>query len=82
MIFMYVVFWLLITVFMIRNFKMTLGQADIGEYDENGNIDQENTEVKYYLNDNSYLILLLILAWTGLSFWWIGRESVAYLFYY
>lgn len=83
MTFMYVVFYLIILGTLGFNFMGSLETINVvDEFEnENGELETSNRDVDA-LTDRSWLIIGLALVWTGLSFWFIARQSIMTLFYY
>ena len=80
---MYVVFYLIILGTLGFNFMGSLETINVvDEFEnDNGELETSNREVDA-LTDRSWLIIGLTLVWTGLSFWFIARQSIMTLFYY
>lgn len=71
----YLVVYAAVTWYIYNQFKSTLVEIDVTN-------DEGETYKMLALVNGSYVMILIIVVWTGFAFWFIGRNSLAYLFYY
>lgn len=71
----YLVVYAAVTWYIYNQFKSTLVEIDVTN-------DEGETYKMLALVNGSYVMILIIVVWTGFAFWFIGRNSLSYLFYY
>lgn len=71
----YLVVYAAVTWYIYNQFKSTLVEIDVT------NDDGETCKMMALVN-GSYVMILILVVWTGFAFWFIGRNSLSYLLYY
>ena len=66
--------------FLYHMFMNALGTADITWTDEDTG--EQLTEELYVLSNQAMVQVVIAIAWTGFSFWLIGKQMIEYFYYY
>ena len=66
--------------FLYRMFMNALDTAEITWTDEDTG--EEFTEERYVLSNQAMVQVVIAIAWTGFSFWLVGKQMIEYFYYY
>ena len=66
--------------FLYRMFMNALDTAEITWTDEDTG--KQLTEERYVLSNQAMVQVVIAIAWTGFSFWLVGKQMIEYFYYY